>query len=175
MLGLSCQHLFSKKYRGAAAKADEMNLTGSFCLPFSSASSALCKRKVKPSSCQVEREAQHQVAYSWSPGSGCSCWGGGPGPGPGHILSLCRGLARHSVLSSRPKARVLGLRSQIIVLWGWMTIRNAQNNLSILQEEFYLASSSWRPFNAYNKSWDMGKSYGIAEGYIKSTDHCLGI
>lgn len=109
--------------------------------------------------------------YSWSSGSGCSCWGRRPGPGPEHILSLCRGLARHNVLTSRLTAKVLGLRSQILVLRGWTTVRNAWSKLITLKEEFYLASSSRRPFSEYNKSWDLGKSDGIAQGYISSIDH----
>lgn len=53
---------------------------------------------------------------SWSSGSGCSCRGWGLSSGPGHILSSCRGLARHSVLTSCRTATVVGLRSQILVL-----------------------------------------------------------
>lgn len=172
LLCLSCQHLYSKKYWGAAA---EINQTHSFCLPSSSASSSLCKRKFKPSSCQVEWGDQHQVAMLLVLWLRVQLLGEKARPWPRHTLSLCRGLAMHSVIILCLPARVLRLKSQIYVLWGWMTIRNAWSKLTILQEEFYLASSSWRPFSEYSKSWGMGKNYGIAEGYISSIDHWLGI
>lgn len=155
--------------------ADEINLTSSFCLPASSASSSLCKRKLKPSSCQVEWEDKHQVAMLLVLGLWVQLLGTGLGSAPGHTPSLCWGLAGYSVSASYSKAGVLGLRSQILMLWGWMTIRNAGSKLIILQEEFYLASSIQRPFCGYNESWDMGKSYGQAEGYINSIDHWLDI
>lgn len=152
--------------------ADEIHLTHSFCLLASSASSALCKRKLKPSSCLVEREDKHQVAMLLVLGLGVQLLGRGSGPAPEHMLSLQWRLARHSVLTSCSKARLLGLRSQILVLRGWMIIRNAGNKLIILQEEFYLASTSQRLFSDYSESRDLGKSYRTVEGYINSIDHC---
>ena len=154
--------------------ADEINRTHSFSLPASSASSALCKRKFKPSSCQVEWEDKHQVAMLLVLGLGEQLLGRGPGPARGHMLALCWGLAGQSALTSCTKARLLCLRSQIPVLWGWKTIRHARNKLIILQKEFYLASTSQKLCSDYNESWYLWKSYGIGEGYINSIDHGLG-
>lgn len=111
-----------------------------------------------------------------SPGSGADAEVAGQVLAQGTHCPCTKGwLGRHSVLLSCPKARVFGLRSQILMRGGWKTIRIAWNKCNILQEEFYLASSGQRPLGNYNKSWGIEKNCGTAEDCINSTDHCLHI
>lgn len=113
-----------------------------------------------------------RVSTRWpcrcSSSSGYSCWDRGPGLGPRHTLSLLCWLAGYSVRTLPPQAWGFGLRSPFLVPWSWTIIRNAWNELILLQEEFYLARSRRKPHGDHNESSFMEKSSETSQGCFRS-------